>query len=77
MPNTAKGGGISRKIFNSSDRQKIRKILNKIEIPKSMGVIVRTAGANKTKNEIEKDFQRYENLGGIKDRVEPQTLLHH
>ena len=57
MPNTPKGGGISRKIFNSSDRQKIRNILNQIEIPKSMGVIVRTAGANKTKNEIEKDFQ--------------------
>jgi len=57
MPNTAKGGGISRKIFNSNDRQKIREILNKIEIPRSMGVIVRTAGANKTKNEIEKDFQ--------------------
>ena len=57
MPNTPKGGGISRKIFNSTDRQKIRNILNDIEIPKSMGVIVRTAGANKTKNEIEKDFQ--------------------
>ena len=57
MPNTPKGGGISRKIFNSSDRQKIRSILNEIDIPKSMGVIVRTAGANKTKNEIEKDFQ--------------------
>ena len=57
MPNTPKGGGISRKIFNSSDRQKIRDILNQINIPKSMGVIVRTAGANKTKNEIEKDFQ--------------------
>ena len=57
MPNTAKGGGISRKIFNSSDRQKIRNILNEIEIPKNMGAIVRTAGANKTKNEIEKDFQ--------------------
>ena len=56
MPNTPKGGGISRKIFNSADRQKIRGILNEIEIPKSMGVIVRTAGANKTKNEIEKDF---------------------
>ncbi len=56
MPNTPKGGGISRKIYNSSDRQKIRNILNQIEIPKSMGVIVRTAGANKTKNEIEKDF---------------------
>ncbi len=57
MPNTPKGGGISRKIFNSSDRQKIRNILNDIEIPKIMGVIVRTAGANKTRNEIEKDFQ--------------------
>ena len=57
MPNTPKGGGISRKIFNSSDRQKIRNILNEIEIPTSMGVIVRTAGANKTKNEIQKDFE--------------------
>ena len=57
MPNTPKGGGISRKIFISSDRQKIRNILNEIEIPKSMGVIVRTAGANKTKIEIQKDFQ--------------------
>ena len=57
MPNTPKGGGISRKIFNSADRQKIRNILNEINIPKTMGVIVRTAGANKTKNEIEKDFQ--------------------
>ena len=57
MPNTPKGGGISRKIFNSTDRQKIRAILNQIEIPNNMGVIVRTAGANKTKNEIEKDFQ--------------------
>ena len=56
MPNTPKGGGISRKIFSSSDRQKIRGILNDIKIPKSMGAIVRTAGANKTKNEIEKDF---------------------
>jgi ribonuclease E len=57
MPNTAKGGGISRKIFNSADRTKIKNILNEIDIPKTMGVIVRTAGANKTKNEIEKDFQ--------------------
>ena len=57
MPNTAKGGGISRKIFNPADRKKIRNILNEIDISKSMGVIVRTAGANKTKNEIEKDFQ--------------------
>ena len=55
MPNTAKGGGISRKIFNPDDRKKIRSILQEIKIPESMGLIVRTAGLNKTKNEIEKD----------------------
>jgi len=57
MPNTPKGGGISRKIFNPGDRKKIRAILNEINIPKEMGLIVRTAGANKTKNEINHDLQ--------------------
>ncbi|MDC3126091.1 Rne/Rng family ribonuclease [Candidatus Pelagibacter sp.] len=56
MPNTSKGGGISRKIFNPADRKKIRTILNGIEIPKEMGLIVRTAGSNKTKNEINSDL---------------------
>ena len=56
MPNTPKGGGISRKIFNPADRKKIRIILNEIEIPKEMGLIVRTAGSNKTKNEIDQDL---------------------
>ena len=56
MPNTPKGGGISRKIFNPADRKKIRTILNEIEIPKEMGLIVRTAGSNKTKNEINHDL---------------------
>ena len=56
MPNTPKGGGISRKIFNPADRKKIRNILNQITIPKEMGIIVRTAGANKTKNEIDNDL---------------------
>jgi len=56
MPNTPKGGGISRKIFNPADRKKIRSILNEIEIPKEMGLIVRTAGSNKTKNEIGHDL---------------------
>ena len=56
MPNTPKGGGISRKIFNPADRKKIRGILNEIEIPKEMGLIVRTAGSNKTKNEINHDL---------------------
>jgi ribonuclease E len=57
MPNTAKGGGISRKIFNPGERKKIRTILNEIEIPKEMGIIVRTAGLNKTKNEISNDLK--------------------
>ncbi len=56
MPNTPKGGGISRKIFNPIDRKKIRTILNEITIPKEMGLIVRTAGSNKTKNEIDYDL---------------------
>ena len=57
MPNTPKGGGISRKIFNPGERKKIRIILNDIIIPKEMGLIVRTAGSNKTKNEIDHDLQ--------------------
>jgi len=57
MPNTSKGGGISRKIFNPNDRKKIRTILNTLVIPKEMGIIVRTAGSNKTKNEIDHDLQ--------------------
>ena len=57
MPNTPKGGGISRKIFNPTERKKIRVILNEITIPKEMGIIVRTAGSNKTKNEISNDLK--------------------
>ena len=57
MPNTPKGGGISRKIFNPVERKKIRQILNLIEIPSEMGLIVRTAGSHKTKNDIENDLQ--------------------
>ena len=56
MPNTAKGGGISRKIFKYEERKKIRSILNEIDIPKNMGLIVRTAGSGKTKNEISNDL---------------------
>ena len=57
MPNTPKGGGISRKIFNPAERKKIRTILNEIEIPGEMGLIVRTAGSNKTKNEVSHDLE--------------------
>ena len=56
MPNTPRGGGISRKIMNSDDRKKIRNILQEIDIPTTMGLIVRTAGLNKTKNELNKDI---------------------
>ena len=56
MPNTPKGGGISRKIVNSNDRKKIRNILHEIKIPETMGLIIRTAGLNKTKNELNKDI---------------------
>ena len=55
MPNTPNAGGISRKIIGSDDRKKIRSIIQEIKIPKTMGLIVRTAGLNKTKNEINKD----------------------
>ena len=57
MPNTPKGGGISRKIFNPVERKKIRSILNEIIIPREAGIIVRTAGSNKTKNEIDTDLK--------------------
>ena len=70
MPNTPKGGGISRKIFNPGDRKKIRLILNDIKIPKEMGLIVRTAGSNKTKNEIEHDLENLiKNWNLIKDKA--------
>ena len=68
MPNTSKGGGISRKIFNPGDRKKIRTILNDIIIPKEMGLIVRTAGSNKTKNDIDHDLQALiKTWNGIKE----------
>jgi len=68
MPNTPKGGGISRKIFNPGERKKIRTILNNISIPKEMGLIVRTAGSNKTKNDIDHDLESLIKIwNGIKE----------
>jgi ribonuclease E len=70
MPNTPKGGGISRKIFNPGERKKIRTILNDIIIPKEMGLIVRTAGSNKTKNEISHDLDTLiKTWNGIKENA--------
>ena len=71
MPNTPKGGGISRKIFNPAERKKIRSILNEIIIPKEMGIIVRTAGSNKTKNEIDNDLK---NLIKVWDSIKQNAL---
>ncbi len=56
MPNTPRGGGISRKIANGSDRKRLKSIMNNLDVPQGMGVIVRTAGAKRTKSEIGHDY---------------------
>ena len=57
MPNTARGGGISRKITNAVDRKKLKEIANEIDVPIGAGLIVRTAGAKRTKSEIKRDYE--------------------
>ncbi len=57
MPNTARGGGISRKITNSQDRSRLKSIAEELEVPEGMGVILRTAGAARTKAEVKRDFE--------------------
>ncbi|ENN85994.1 ribonuclease E protein [Rhizobium freirei PRF 81] len=57
MPNTARGGGISRKITNPQDRKRLKEIAKLLEVPQGMGVILRTAGANRTKVEVKRDFE--------------------
>jgi ribonuclease E len=57
MPNTARGGGISRKITSAEDRRKLREIADELEVPEGMGVILRTAGAARTKQEVKRDFE--------------------
>ena len=57
MPNTARGGGISRKITSGEDRSRLKEIAGELEVPEGMGVIVRTAGASRTKTEIKRDFE--------------------
>jgi ribonuclease E len=57
MPNTARGGGISRKITNGADRKRLKKVATELEVPDGMGVIVRTAGAKRTKTEIKRDYE--------------------
>ncbi|MGB7241042.1 MAG: Rne/Rng family ribonuclease [Sulfitobacter sp.] len=62
MPNTARGGGISRKITNAVDRKKLKEIAQEIEVPQGAGLIVRTAGAKRTKAEIKRDYEYLQRL---------------
>jgi ribonuclease E len=57
MPNTARGGGISRKITNAQDRSRLKSIAEELDVPEGMGVILRTAGASRTKAEVKRDFE--------------------
>ncbi|WP_035581960.1 Rne/Rng family ribonuclease [Hyphomonas jannaschiana] len=71
MPNTPRGGGISRKIVNSSDRKRLKSIVSELEVPDGMGLIVRTAGAKRTKAEIKRD---YEYLSKLWETIVEKTL---
>lgn len=62
MPNTARGGGISRKITNAADRSKLKEIATSIDVPKGAGLIIRTAGAKRTKTEIKRDYEYLQRL---------------
>ncbi len=62
MPNTARGGGISRKITNAADRKKLKEIAAEIDVPRGAGLIVRTAGAKRTKTEIRRDYEYLQRL---------------
>ncbi|RIY03729.1 ribonuclease E/G [Aureimonas flava] len=57
MPNTARGGGISRKITNAADRKRLKEVARDLEVPRGMGIILRTAGANRTKAEVKRDYE--------------------
>ncbi|MFD0858387.1 Rne/Rng family ribonuclease [Roseovarius aquimarinus] len=71
MPNTARGGGISRKITNAADRKKLKEIATEIDVPRGAGLIVRTAGAKRTKPEIKRD---YEYLQRMWEQIRELTL---
>ena len=69
MPNTSHGGGISRKISNGADRKRLKSIMSDLNLPKSMGLIVRTAGLSRTKTEIKRDFDYLARLVGRNPRT--------
>ncbi|WP_028028344.1 Rne/Rng family ribonuclease [Gemmobacter nectariphilus] len=74
MPNTARGGGISRKITNAVDRKKLKEIAGEIEVPEGAGLIIRTAGAKRTKAEIKRD---YEYLCRLWEQIRDLTFQSH
>ncbi len=71
MPNTSHGGGISRKISNGADRKRLKSIMTDLNLPKTMGLIVRTAGLSRTKTEIKRDFDY---LARLWDEIRERTL---
>jgi ribonuclease E len=71
MPNTSHGGGISRKISNGADRKRLKSIMSDLNLPKTMGLIVRTAGLQRTKTEIKRDFDY---LARLWDEIRERTL---
>jgi ribonuclease E len=71
MPNTAQGGGISRKISNAADRKRLKSIMAELKLPRTMGCIVRTAGLSRTKTEIKRDFDY---LARLWDTIRENTL---
>jgi ribonuclease E len=71
MPNTARGGGISRKITSQADRKRLKKAMSELDIPQNMGLIIRTAGAKRTKVEIKRD---YDYLSRLWEQIREKTL---
>ncbi len=80
MPNTARGGGISRKITDASDRRRLKEVAREMEVPEGMGVIVRTAGANRTKAEIKRDYdyllRQWESIRDLTLKSTAPTLIY-
>ncbi|MGU3576850.1 Rne/Rng family ribonuclease [Brucellaceae bacterium C25G] len=80
MPNTARGGGISRKITNVQDRKRLKDIVKELEVPQGMGVILRTAGANRTKAEVRRDYEylmrMWENVRNLTLQSVAPTLVY-
>ena len=80
MPNTARGGGISRKITNAGDRKRLREIIGEMDVPQGMGLIVRTAGAERTKAEVRRDYEfllrQWEQIRDLTLKSIAPTLIH-